>query len=665
MQKQVIRYIFISLIIIFGSQTFAANEYNNELLKVDIDQTSQDTVKVNIYTEKPYKDKIIVNKRPDNKYVILLPETANSVTTKPDISGASALNDIDVKSHQYSSLPDKAYTKITIDGKKSLEIVPQAFTTKKASSTRQSNKRPTLSPQQVQTVVPQRIINQQRPVTTSDFVPSYERQRQINQQQNYIAIPQQTQTPNYTRNETSVQQYQTPRTVQPSIVSEQRQSIITAPVQQNNNQVEENTNNRENTNKPTEETVTSEKNNQAVDDATTEQLDNDISEDELAFFKKIIRFKQKVVRKVKKILSFRISFATFMTVLQLILLLALIKIISDLVKKVQSTTEPQPITKRLIHDSNETYEQAYPSYSNMDVYNSNRSTFEEDNKEGFKVTPLSAPSTFTGNLNQKNRLGNYKNTLSEQNDFYRPINELNKEDKMSIFDENSKDIEKTIFKNPLTPISKQDEETLFDEIEPEQENTPFSNNEYTDKRDDFFNYTNSSDSQDDFFIFEDEDEDENIQYQEDYLDDEEYEEDEDEEEYEYSEEEDYNEYDEEQEYNEEEDSYSASDDDNAEKPAEEATQSNPFEHLSVQSKYVIDSQRGFAQVNVDGIYALIGYIGSKISIIRKFKEEVNGTMQVRLNEQPNPETMIYIIKLGSYKTLVEVKPNSIRQLLDL
>ena len=40
-------------------------------------------------------------------------------------------------------------------------------------------------------------------------------------------------------------------------------------------------------------------------------------------------------------------------------------------------------------------------------------------------------------------------------------------------------------------------------------------------------------------------------------------------------------------------------------------------------------------------------------------------MQVRLNEQPDPETMIYIIKLGSYKTLVEVKPNSIRQLLDL
>jgi len=38
---------------------------------------------------------------------------------------------------------------------------------------------------------------------------------------------------------------------------------------------------------------------------------------------------------------------------------------------------------------------------------------------------------------------------------------------------------------------------------------------------------------------------------------------------------------------------------------------------------------------------------------------------VRMNEQPAPDTMIYIVKVGSCKTLVEVKPDNIRQLLDL
>ena len=55
----------------------------------------------------------------------------------------------------------------------------------------------------------------------------------------------------------------------------------------------------------------------------------------------------------------------------------------------------------------------------------------------------------------------------------------------------------------------------------------------------------------------------------------------------------------------------------------------------------------------------------KTFITLTFKEDIKDSMQVRLNEQPDAETMIYIIKLGNYKTLVEVKPNSIRQLLDL
>ena len=221
---------------------------------------------------------------------------------------------------------------------------------------------------------------------------------------------------------------------------------------------------------------------------------------------------------------------------------------------------------------------------------------------------------------------------------------------MSIFDENANDIEKTIFKNPLTPISKQDEETLFDDIDPSEENTPFLNEDNNEDRE-FFDYVNNDENDEDFFIFEDEDEDDN---EDDY---EEIDEDED---YEYIDEDDEDDYEEDE--SDESDKIESA---HETQPESESKDVDPFEHLSVQAKYVIDSNRGFAQVSVDGVNALIGYVGSKISVIRKFKEELKGSMQVRMNEQPDPNTMIFIIKVGTYKTLVEVKPDSIRQLLDL
>ena len=661
MQNFVIRYILIFSLFVFGTNALAATEYSNELLKIDINQTSEDSVKVNIYTDKPYKDKIIVNKRPDNKYVILLPETANSVTTKPDISGASMLNNVEVKTQQYSSLPDKAYTKITIDGKKPLEIVPQAFTTKKATSAKRSTTRPYLTPQQVQTAVPQRILNQpqQRPVVNSDFVPSYERQRQLNQQQqNYVTIPQQSQPSTYVRREQNSTQYE-PQTRVQNIQQTLQTTQNSSAVSQNNTKPEEdnNNNNTVTETQSNQETATNEEqSNQAIDDAG--QNEEEISEDDLAFFKKLIKIKQKIIRKIKKLLSIRISLSSFLTVLQLILLVVLVKIISDLVKKIQGQNEKQPLTKRLIHDSDEAFEQGYPTYSNMDVYNTNRSNFEEDSKQGFNVTPISAPASFTGkqslqNQSYVNRINKSNEQTSIQNNFYKPFNEINEEERMSIFDENSQDIEKTIFKNPLTQISKQEEDTLFDEFEPAQENTPFTDK---DNQDDFFNYVNQSNNDEDFFIFEDENEEEAIQYQEDYID-----EDEDEDEdYEYEDVDNG-------EYEETDDNDENYEEDIETEQSENYTEpeSNPLEHLTVISKYIIDSNRGFAQVNVDGINALIGYVGSKVSVIRKFKEDIQGTMQVRLNEQPAPDTMIYIIKVGSFKTLVEVKPNSIRQLLDL
>lgn len=659
MQKQVIRYSLIVVVLLsFTSNAFCA-DVNNELVKMDFNQTPDGSVKVNIYTDKPYKDQIIVNKKPDNKYVILLPETVNSLNVQPDISGVSNLNNVDVKTQQYSSLPGKGYTKITIDSKKPVNLVPQAYVTTKLSPERKTKTRPYVSPQQVQMTVPQRVLHQQRPITNHDFTQAYEqRQRTVTQQPSYVARPQQQSQQTVIRRETQVPQYVQPTRQQEQVVQQPvvqqtstQQVAEAVTTQQENQNSQENLDEKQNV-----------QNGQAVDDDTLS--DDDLSENELAFFKKIIKTKQRIVHKIKKLLSVRISFASFMTVLQFILLVGLIKVVGDLIKKVQepSDRQAQPVTRRLIHNNDETFEQAYPSYSNMDVYNTNRSNFEEDNKEGFNVTPLSTPMNFSSPQSKvQNNLyakSNYHQPqpFSAQSDFYKPLSKISEEEKMSIFDENANEIEKRIFKNPLTSISQQDEETLFDEKEPAEENSPFNDDKYSiNENDDFFNYQNSNGNDEDFFIFEDEDEDEDVEYQEDYVDEDE----EDDDEYEY--------VDEDDEYSDEEE-YETDETNEVEEVEEEPAPkevADPFEHLSVQAKYVIDSNRGFAQVSVDGINALIGYVGSKISVIRKFKEEVKGSMQVRLNEQPDPNTMIYIIKVGSYKTLVEVKPDSIRQLLDL
>ena len=341
MNKEIVKstILLTTLCLALSQGAFAAE--NKELVRMDLDQNSDGSVKVNIYTDKPYTEQIIVNKKPDNKYVILLPETVNTMGVKPDVTGVSNVKGIDVKTQHYSSLPNKGYTKITIDGKRPIEIVPQTHVSRTMQAPKrsiseqtrsvmsQSNRRPYVTPQQVQMTVPQRVLNQSRPTTHNDFVPSYERQRQYNNSQtvtrqysqpaqnNYISRPvQQTrQETVFSQPQRTVQQFA--QTVQQAVQPQaQQQTQLIETTQTTNNALTEN-----------EQVALDDNNNQAVDDATAKQLeanDDDITEDDLAFFKKIIRFKQKVARKIKQILSFRISFSTFMGLAQFALLIVLI-----------------------------------------------------------------------------------------------------------------------------------------------------------------------------------------------------------------------------------------------------------------------------------------------------------------------------------------------------
>lgn len=103
----------------------AADTFQNNLLKVDLYESSLGGVKVTLYTNKPYNDAVSVNKKSDSEYVILMPETSNSLTAKPSLKSAStSVKNVEVKTQQYSG-QIKGYTKIVVTTSKPVEIVPQ------------------------------------------------------------------------------------------------------------------------------------------------------------------------------------------------------------------------------------------------------------------------------------------------------------------------------------------------------------------------------------------------------------------------------------------------------------------------------------------------------------------------------------------------------------
>ncbi|MDD3436914.1 MAG: hypothetical protein PHC64_07180 [Candidatus Gastranaerophilales bacterium] len=95
---------------------------------MDFSSTSTGGVKVILYTGKPYKDSVVVNKKSDSEYVILMPETSNSMTSAPILNSViGTVKGVNVKTQQYEN-QIKGYTKITVSTLKPVEVVPQVQT---------------------------------------------------------------------------------------------------------------------------------------------------------------------------------------------------------------------------------------------------------------------------------------------------------------------------------------------------------------------------------------------------------------------------------------------------------------------------------------------------------------------------------------------------------
>lgn len=124
-------YLIAISVLFIGTQFSVADEsFQNNLLKMDVSQSSLGGVKMTLYTNKPYSENVVVNKKSDTEYVILMPETSNSMTAAPVLNSvAGVVRGVSVKTQQYENNA-KGYTKITVSTTKPVEISPQIETLK-------------------------------------------------------------------------------------------------------------------------------------------------------------------------------------------------------------------------------------------------------------------------------------------------------------------------------------------------------------------------------------------------------------------------------------------------------------------------------------------------------------------------------------------------------
>lgn len=106
----------IALINFSNVETFASNTLN----QIDVRKNSSDGLEFTLYTSSPYADNVVVTKKSDNKYVILMPNVNGSSASKPDFSAIKdIITDIDVRAVNDES---NGYAKVTIITNRPVDI---------------------------------------------------------------------------------------------------------------------------------------------------------------------------------------------------------------------------------------------------------------------------------------------------------------------------------------------------------------------------------------------------------------------------------------------------------------------------------------------------------------------------------------------------------------
>lgn len=93
---------------------------SNDLVQLDLKRSSNDSVDVTLFTTDSYGDNVLVRKKSDNKYVILIPKVQSSGFKNSSLNGVKDLvSNIDVKTVNDTT---GGYTKVTLITTKPLDI---------------------------------------------------------------------------------------------------------------------------------------------------------------------------------------------------------------------------------------------------------------------------------------------------------------------------------------------------------------------------------------------------------------------------------------------------------------------------------------------------------------------------------------------------------------
>ena len=110
------------LLLCLSLTNFTSNQAlaENTLNQVDVRRNASDGLEFTLYTSSPYADNVVVTKKSDNKYVILMPNVNNAPNAKPDFSSVKDIvSDLDVRAVNDGQ---GGYTKVTVITNRPVDI---------------------------------------------------------------------------------------------------------------------------------------------------------------------------------------------------------------------------------------------------------------------------------------------------------------------------------------------------------------------------------------------------------------------------------------------------------------------------------------------------------------------------------------------------------------
>jgi len=141
-------------------------EFKNSIVNIKFDKDTAGNIKINLITAKPYTTPLFINKKEDNNYVILLPETNNLMASKPIIDDLSGLvSGVTIKTQPYVEGSSKGYTKIIISAPEPINL--RAVTSLSVQGTTIASNIPTTK--QVQVTQKTTPVQQQKLITPEEI----------------------------------------------------------------------------------------------------------------------------------------------------------------------------------------------------------------------------------------------------------------------------------------------------------------------------------------------------------------------------------------------------------------------------------------------------------------------------------------------------------------